>query len=164
MTEIKAPDRRTLEDALRDRGIEPEGVYQCPSCQRQYPAFALVDVSDISRISDDVACADCLISAKRDAEAEIAATEPEPQGWASALGEGLRAERNRLLDSRAWTIRADSPLTPQCRALWAQWFLSLHQMTTSGIDPENWCFPKEPELEYMTPDEAAARLLALISE
>jgi hypothetical protein len=163
MTEIAKPDRRTLEDALRDRGIEPEGVYKCPSCQRDYPAFALVDVSDISRISDDVACADCMITAQREADAEAAAAEPMAQGWASDIGEGLRAERNRLLDSRAWTIRADSPLTPECRAKWAQWFLSLHQMTTGQIEPENWRFPKEPELEYMTPDEAAARLLALIS-
>lgn len=154
-------DRRTLEDALIARGADASGEFGCPGCGRAFPAFALVDVSDISRIPDDVACGDCLISAQREDIAEAEAAAPVPTGWDGPIGQTLRADRNRLLDLRAWTIRADSPLTADCRAEWAEWFITLNQMTVSGIEPESWHFPNEPELRYMTADEAAARLRSL---
>lgn len=154
-------DRRTLEDALIARGAEASGEFACPHCHRSFPAFALVDVSDISRIPDDVACGDCLISAKREDIAKAEAAAPVSTGWDGPIGQTLRADRNRMLDLWAWTIRADSPLTADCRAAWAEWFIAMNQMTVSGIEPESWHFPNTPELEYMAPDEAAARLRSL---
>ena len=91
-------------------------------------------------------------------EAEAEAAAPILSGWDGPTGQTLRADRNRMLDLWAWTIRADSPLTAGCRAAWAEWFIAMNQMTVSGIDPESWHFPNTPELEYMTLDEAAARL------
>lgn len=56
-------------------------------------------------------------------------------------------QRNQLLDSVAWTIRADSPLTAKNQAEWLVYMKKLQRLT---LDQPNGdvVWPDEPKLEY----------------
>lgn len=148
MTDIKTQDRQTLEGALLAKGLAVEPLYTCPSCGHERPAFALVDVSDISRIADDVACAECLVTALRDDAMDAEQQALVDESWEGETGRALKAQRNILLDQWGWTVSAHSPLSAECQGKWAEWLGSLHRMTLSVKAPNDWDWPIQPKHIY----------------
>ena len=75
----------------------------------------------------------------------------------------IRNERNRRLDASAWTIRADSPLTPENQAAWLEYLKTLQRLTVDQPDSATLfglkslgMFMPELALEWVPPGQHTA--------
>lgn len=55
--------------------------------------------------------------------------------------------RNDLLDQSRWATDSETPLTPECRELWAAYRTALNEVTWDVEDPSQVVFPEEPAIE-----------------
>lgn len=61
----------------------------------------------------------------------------------------IRAKRNALLDSVAWTISPASPLSGLNKAAWTTYIKALHNVTNGLTDPTKVVWPTPPSgFEY----------------
>lgn len=64
--------------------------------------------------------------------------------------EKIRAANEHMdrLERLAWTIRADSPLTPQNRAEWLAWLRAARKAVGNADDPREVKLPPEPAVAF----------------
>lgn len=128
----------TLAEHLAAQDDTGSGKHPCDNCGNPNHAFALV------QHSEQWICGHCITDMAREAAGEVV---DEDTSWASELGSTLRAQRNMILDSIAWTFRADSPLTPACQAEWLAYAGLLNRMTVNA-EPLTWTWPVQPTNQY----------------
>jgi hypothetical protein len=167
MTEVqqvaKSKERMTLEQALISRGMPSAGTWPCPVCKVEFPAFALVDVSDIHGIEGDVACSTCFLDDVRVVQSVAEAeNQPDQDHWGGEDGLFLKAQRNITLEKYAWTLRPDSGLTLDCRKAFGLFMISWQRMTVDAEKPSQFVEPELPDMTYMDRDQAEQHLLSAL--
>jgi hypothetical protein len=110
----------------------------CPHCQRKRPDFTI----------EGGKCDFCRSEAQRELDASNFDIVQADTSWTGPQGDGVRQERNRLLESFAWTTRAGSPLTPACQAAFASYFEDLHGITVDFPNPSAVTWPMQPQLQF----------------
>ncbi len=60
----------------------------------------------------------------------------------------VKQQRNKLLDTAAWTVREDSPLSAESKQEWLRYMKQLHSVTKDLADPTAATWPVPPELVY----------------
>lgn len=135
----------TLEDHLRDAGIEPLVAYNCERCGSENPAFAMVQVAD----TDEYQCTDChindlsietLAQEQADAAARVALNP-----WDCEAGYLVKAQRNALIEATRWA--ADPTTTPFAepkRLEFAAYIRTLNRLTVDHPSPDAVVMPVPP--------------------
>lgn len=157
-------DRKTLEDALIAIGGKVEDSYKCPACNEEKKAFAIVDVIDISEISQDMICSNCYLEHEKKITLKREAKLVKSKTWDSELGNDYKAIRNRKLNEYSWILRADSPASEKTRKAFAKYFTVLHRMTVDSKSPDKFLFPNPPKITYMSEDKMLKRINKIASD
>ena len=127
----------------RKLGAYPVHDVACPGCGTSYHPVAVVKLGKRWR------CGHCKINEERQSQVLIERSlNTEDHGWDSEYGNGVKAERNALLEKWAWTIRMESPLSEACQANFLQYLRALNRLTVNFSKPCEVVFPALPELEY----------------
>lgn len=127
----------------RKFGTYPEHDVACPGCSNSYNPVAIVKLDRRWR------CGHCKIQEEREVQiANDREFDPASCSWDSEFGNGIKAERNALLERWSWTIRLDSPLTAECQALFVAYMKALNRLTVKYERPALALFPELPVLEY----------------
>lgn len=128
---------------LAKLGMHAAGPVACPGCGSPFDPVAIVKIGKKWR------CGHCKMAEDRaETVARELAADPAQMGWDSELGNGVKAERNRLLDQWAWTIRADSPLTADCQAGFLTFLKALNRITSRYAKPHDVVLPTPPEVIF----------------
>lgn len=132
--------------------LDPAG-YECGSCRKVLPAWALVLPNEETDDPDDVICGNCHFSLQRvatfEAEQEAKAKLAIDAPWETDAGLEAKAVRNRLIAGAMWAVDRDtSPLSPACQDAWRVYVRALNRLTVDYPCPTRVEWPVEPTLEY----------------
>lgn len=104
-----------------------------------------------TRFADSFICGTCLQDADR---AELVHFVDDSWTPESELANGIRAERNRRLETSAWAVLPGSPLTEKCQAEWTAYRAWLNAISVSFKCPSAVEWRDEPSKEFTPAAEA----------
>lgn len=116
----------------------------CPNCDRPRPSFVI----------EKGKCDYCRAEYERAVHAIVTGLNRLSEGWESAAGDAVRAERNQRLARDQWTVLRGSPLSEECQAAFAQYFLLLNRLTVDYEKPADVIWPERPTLAYQGATDA----------
>lgn len=132
----------SAEEAFIEANVEysRDADYPCSreGCGKMFPLFAL------SLIEGKAVCSQCVMNDRVNAQ-------PVPDnviGWDSETGNGVKAERNILLERWRWTVQPDSPLTEGSKSEFLTYLQTLNRLTVDFADPATVEWPTVPAQEY----------------